>query len=111
MGEIDYPGYAYGAAVAFGGIMGYMKKRSVPSLMAGVAFGSLAMFGAYSVSKDGKSGASLAPAIGTSALLCGVMGARALKSGKLMPAGMIAILSLGMLTRYSFMFYNLNTKQ
>ena len=50
MGDIDYPGYGYGAAVALGGLMGYLKKKSVPSLMAGVAFGSLAMFGAYSVS-------------------------------------------------------------
>ena len=51
MGEVDYPGYAYGVAVALGGIMGYAKKRSVPSLVAGVAFGSLALYGAYSVGR------------------------------------------------------------
>ena len=49
MVEVDYPGFAYGAAVALGGIMGYVKKRSVPSLVAGVACGSLALFGAYMV--------------------------------------------------------------
>ena len=45
----DYPGYAFGAAVALGGAMGYIKKKSVPSLVAGLAFGSLAVYGAYSV--------------------------------------------------------------
>ena len=49
MAGIDYPGIVYGSVVALGGIMGYVKKRSVPSLVAGVAFGSLALFGAYSV--------------------------------------------------------------
>ena len=48
----DYPGFAYGGAVALGGIMGYVKKRSIPSLVAGVAFGSLALFGAYLVGVD-----------------------------------------------------------
>ena len=45
----DYLGYAYGALVAAGGAMGYVKKRSVPSLVAGLAFGGLAMAGAYHV--------------------------------------------------------------
>ncbi len=49
---VDYPGFAYGGAVALGGIMGYVKKRSIPSLVAGVAFGSLALFGAYLVGVD-----------------------------------------------------------
>ena len=45
----DYPGYVFGAVVAAGGAMGYVKKRSVPSLVAGLAFGGLAMAGAYHV--------------------------------------------------------------
>ena len=45
----DYLGYAFGAVVAAGGAMGYVKKRSVPSLMAGLVFGGLAMAGAYHV--------------------------------------------------------------
>ena len=45
----DYLGYAFGGVVAAGGAMGYVKKRSVPSLMAGLVFGGLAMAGAYHV--------------------------------------------------------------
>ena len=45
----DYLGYAFGSVVAAGGAMGYVKKRSVPSLMAGLVFGGLAMAGAYHV--------------------------------------------------------------
>ena len=49
---VDYLGFLFGAAVAAGGAMGYIKKRSVPSLVAGLAFGSLAAAGAYHVSID-----------------------------------------------------------
>ena len=45
----DYLGYAFGALVAAGGAMGYVKKRSVPSLVAGLTFGGLAAAGAYHV--------------------------------------------------------------
>ena len=47
---IDYLGYGFAGLVAAGGTMGYVKKRSVPSLIAGLAFGSLAAVGAYHVS-------------------------------------------------------------
>ena len=47
---VDYLGYIFGAVVAAGGAMGYVKKRSVPSLVAGLAFGSLAALGASHVS-------------------------------------------------------------
>ena len=46
----DYLGYGFGALVAAGGAMGYVKKRSIPSLVAGLSFGALAAFGAYHVS-------------------------------------------------------------
>ena len=48
----DWIAYSYSAAVAAGGIMGYVKKGSIVSGIMGLAFGSLAGFGAYQVSKD-----------------------------------------------------------
>jgi len=74
----DYLGYVFGAVVAAGGGMGYVKKRSVPSLVAGLAFGGLAAVGAYHASSHPDT-----PYIGAgvSAALAGVMGSRAAKSG------------------------------
>jgi len=98
----DYLGYAFGALVAAGGAMGYVKKRSVPSLVAGLTFGGLAAAGAYHASANPDT-----PYVGAgvSAVLGGVMGARAAKSGALMPGGLIALLALGMLGKYSLAFY------
>lgn len=107
MAAVDYPGYVYGGLVAAGGIMGYIKKRSLPSLMAGTVCGSVALYGAYLVSTEGSKPMSFIPGLATAALLSAVMGARAAKSGKLMPAGAIAFLSLGMVARYGLQLYDL----
>ena len=45
----DYPGFGFAALVAAGGAMGFIKKRSVPSLAAGLTFGLLAAAGAWQV--------------------------------------------------------------
>lgn len=45
--KFDYIGFAYAALVACGGIFGYVKAQSVPSLAAGLTFGILLGFGAY----------------------------------------------------------------
>merc|ERR1719483_761124 len=64
------------------------------SLVAGLTFGGLAAAGAYHASAHPDT-----PYVGAgvSAVLGGVMGARAAKSGALMPGGLIALLALGML--------------
>jgi len=102
MKKHDVTGYAFGALVATGGIMGFVKKRSLPSLLAGVTFGGLAAFGAYDASENPDTpyvGAAVSGLLGTA------MGARALKSKSFMPAGAVSILSLAMLTKYSLAIY------
>ncbi|XP_023661885.1 transmembrane protein 14C isoform X2 [Paramormyrops kingsleyae] len=92
----DWAGYGYAALVASGGVFGYVKAGSVPSLAAGLLFGSLAGVGAYQMSCDpGNIWLSLA----TSGTLSGIMGTRFLKSRKFMPAGLIAGVSLLMVGR------------
>jgi len=98
----DIVGYAFGGLVAMGGIMGYVKKRSIPSLAAGVTFGGLIAFGAYDASENPES-----PYVGlvVNGVLGGLMGARALKTKSMMPGGLISLLSLGMVAKYSSAIY------
>ncbi|KAL4084853.1 hypothetical protein QTP88_027734 [Uroleucon formosanum] len=93
---VDYIGFAYAATVAAGGIIGYAKAASIPSLSAGLLFGSLLGYGAYQTTKNPN---NLALSLGTSVVLGGIMGVRYLNSGKVMPAGILAALSLAMVIR------------
>ena len=69
----DYVGYLYAAAVATGGLMGYVKKGSLMSGLAGLAFGTLAGFGAYQTSQNPN---NYYVSLGVSGVLTGVMGSR-----------------------------------
>ncbi|CAF94420.1 unnamed protein product, partial [Tetraodon nigroviridis] len=96
--SVDWIGYGYAAVIATGGVVGYAKARSVPSLAAGLLFGGLAGFGAYQISSDpGNVWVSLA----TSGALTGIMGKRFFASKKFMPAGLIAGTSLLMVGKLS----------
>lgn len=77
-------------------ISGYVKAASIPSLVAGIAFGGVLTGGAYMTSQDPPQPMLQ---LGTSAGLAGIMGTRFIKTKKIMPAGMIAVLSLAMVVR------------
>lgn len=74
----------------------FFLEDSIPSLAAGLLFGSVLGYGAYQTSQDPT---DVAVFLGTSTALGGLMGYRFYNSGKIMPAGVIAIL------RYSNIFY------
>ncbi|XP_037534754.1 transmembrane protein 14A [Nematolebias whitei] len=93
---MDWIGFGYAAAIAFGGFMGYKRKASVMSLIAGLVFGGLSAYGAYNISNDPK---NIQVSLLTSGVLSVVMGLRYKKSGKLLPAGIITGLSLLMVFR------------
>lgn len=93
---MDWIGFSYAAAVIFGGFMGYKRKGSVMSLIAGLFFGGLSAYGAYNVSNDPK---NILVSLASSGLLAVVMGMRYKKSGKLMPAGIMSGLSFLMVFR------------
>ncbi|XP_076636185.1 transmembrane protein 14C [Colletes latitarsis] len=92
----DIFAFSYAASVAAGGIFGYVKSNSIPSLGAGLLFGTILGYGAYQVSVDQK---NVGVFLGASSTLCGVMGYRFYNTGKISPAGIITILSAVMIVR------------
>jgi len=93
---IDWLGFSYAAAIALGGYMGYKRKGSLMSLMAGLFFGGVSAYGAYNISNDPY---DIKVSLLASGILTVVMGMRFKKSGKLMPAGIMAGLSSLMVLR------------
>ncbi|CAG8518557.1 14252_t:CDS:2 [Racocetra persica] len=85
----DYPGYIYATTIALGGVFGYVKAGSIPSLFFGLTFGGLAAYAANRTSVNPKN-AILAFVV--SSVLFIVMGVRFYKSGKFMPAGFVSTL-------------------
>ncbi|XP_076004455.1 transmembrane protein 14C-like [Genypterus blacodes] len=87
---LDWIGFTYAVLVSAGGITGYVKAGSVPSLVAGLVFGLLAAAGAYLTSHNPK---NVWLSLGTSGTLAVLMGIRFLNSWKFMPAGLMCLLS------------------
>eukprot|EP00056_Hartaetosiga_gracilis_P020773 m.21228 g.21228 ORF g.21228 m.21228 type:complete len:105 (+) comp8696_c0_seq1:171-485(+) len=80
--------YGVGAFVAFGGLMGFLKKKSLPSLVAGGGSGLVYALAAYRIQGEHPDGTYIA--LGISLLLSAVMAKRALNAKKFMPAGLVA---------------------
>ncbi|EAT41301.1 AAEL007059-PA [Aedes aegypti] len=91
---IDVVGIIFALLVAAGGIFGYVKAGSLPSLIAGVSFGILLGVGAYFNSIQ-----EPIPLIQIIflVLLGGLMGFRWIRTGNFMPPGMITVLSVAVL--------------
>ncbi|KAL0622997.1 Transmembrane protein 14C [Plecturocebus cupreus] len=100
---LHWIGFGYAALVATGGIIGYVKAGSVPSLAAGLLFGSLAGLGSYQLSQDPR---NVWIFLATSGTLAGIMGMRFYHSGKFMPAGLIAGASLLMVAKVGVSMFN-----
>ena len=79
--------------VGLGGVAGFAKARSVPSLVAGLGCATL-FAGSGVLINQGSHTKGHALALGTSVALAAGMGPRALKSGKIMPAGLVATLGV-----------------
>ncbi|XP_011815623.1 PREDICTED: transmembrane protein 14A isoform X3 [Mandrillus leucophaeus] len=91
---MDLIGFGYAALVTFGSIFGYKRRGGVLSLIAGLFVGCLAGYGAYRVSNDKRD-----VKVSLSFFLATIMGVRFKRSKKIMPAGLVAGLSLMMILR------------
>jgi Small integral membrane protein len=84
-----HPAFSLGGLTIIGGAVGYFKKGSKASLGAGLFCGSLLIGSGILISGEHQfEGHSLATA--TSALMSMGMGHRYIKTGKVMPAGLVA---------------------
>ncbi|XP_071074624.1 transmembrane protein 14A isoform X1 [Dasypus novemcinctus] len=93
---MDLLGFGYAALVTFGSILGYKRRGGVLSLIAGLFVGFLAGYGAYRVSNDKR---DIKLSLFVAFFLSTIMGVRFKRSKKIMPAGLVAGLSLMMILR------------
>jgi uncharacterized membrane protein (UPF0136 family) len=81
----------FGALTIVGGVIGYVKAGSVPSIIAGTITGVLLLVAGFILPEHRTAG--LAIALITSLLLAGQFIPKFIRTGKAMPAGMMSILS------------------
>ena len=82
----------FGALTIIGGIIGYIKANSLPSIIAGSITGVLLLVAGSLLSSNRLIG--LATAFVVSLLLAAQFVPKFIRSGKVMPAGMMSILSV-----------------
>jgi uncharacterized membrane protein (UPF0136 family) len=82
--------YIYGILLIIGGAMGYIKAKSVPSLVAGLICGFIALFLGYRYTWHFAPHAAFILAL----VLIFLMGRRYLNTRKAMPALLIVVLSV-----------------
>ncbi|KAI4658345.1 uncharacterized protein J4E79_006750 [Alternaria viburni] len=85
-----------GALTAGGGITGYVRTGSIPSVVAGCTVGLLYMLGGYRVNSRAAYGVELA--LLASVILAGSSIPRAMKSGKPLPIGLSILATFGLWT-------------
>jgi len=84
--------FVFGALTIIGGIIGYVKAGSVPSIIAGAITGLLLIIAASILPEHRAAG--LATAFIVSFLLAAQFVPKLIRTGKVMPAGMMSILSV-----------------
>ena len=84
--------WVYGAFILLGGVMGWVKAKSKPSLISGTLFGVLLIADGFWMSSDRHN--ALIAGVALAGILLVVMGIRFVRTKKFMPAGLTASLSL-----------------
>ncbi|KAF4978287.1 hypothetical protein FZEAL_5298 [Fusarium zealandicum] len=92
--DLELPAYVLGAVTAAGGIMGYARTRSVPSIVAGCAVGLLYGLGGYRIQTEQPYGIELG--LLASVVLGGSAFPRAIRLRKPVPIFLSLISSFGL---------------
>ncbi|KAL6251887.1 hypothetical protein RBB50_002097 [Rhinocladiella similis] len=90
----ETPAYIISALTSIGGVTGYVRTGSVPSIAAGLTVGALYGLGGYRISKRQPYGVELA--LLASVILAGSSIPRAIKTGKPLPAGLSVLAATGL---------------
>ncbi|KAK5567440.1 hypothetical protein LTR43_007156 [Exophiala xenobiotica] len=90
----ETPAYILSLLTSIGGVTGYVRTGSVPSIAAGLTVGALYGLGGYRISKRQPYGVELA--LLASILLAGSSIPRAIKTGKPLPAGLSVLAATGL---------------
>ncbi|KAH7188659.1 transmembrane proteins 14C-domain-containing protein [Fusarium flagelliforme] len=94
--DLELPAYIMGAVVAGGGIMGYAKSGSIPSIVAGCTVGLLYALGGYRIQNEEPYGVELG--LLASIILGGSAFPRALRLRKPVPILLSVISAFGLYT-------------
>ncbi|EGP87155.1 uncharacterized protein MYCGRDRAFT_80798 [Zymoseptoria tritici IPO323] len=98
--------FVLGALTAGGGITGYVRTGSIPSVTAGCTVGAFYLLGGYRISNRQSYGVELA--LLASVILAGSSFPRAMKSGfKPLPTGLSVLAAVG-LVQFGMAFVNKN---
>ncbi|RFU36129.1 hypothetical protein B7463_g267, partial [Scytalidium lignicola] len=93
---IETPAYILGLLTSGGGITGYVRTGSVPSIVAGITVGSLYLLGGYRIQAKQPFGIELA--LLASIVLAGSSIPRAIRLGKPLPIGLSVLALYGLYT-------------
>ncbi|KAM5351710.1 hypothetical protein ACJ41O_004433 [Fusarium nematophilum] len=94
--DLEYPAFILGAVTAAGGIMGYARTRSTPSIIAGCAVGLLYGLGGYRIQNEQPYGVELG--LLASIVLGGSAFPRAIRLRKPVPILLSIISAFGLVT-------------
>ncbi|EXJ74798.1 uncharacterized protein A1O5_01494 [Cladophialophora psammophila CBS 110553] len=94
MQALELPAYILSALTSIGGITGYVRTGSVPSITAGLTVGILYGLGGFRISRKQPYGVELA--LLASVVLAGSSIPRAIRTGKPLPAGLGVLAATGL---------------
>ncbi|KAI5954349.1 hypothetical protein KGF54_002124 [Candida jiufengensis] len=101
---MEHPAFTLSGLCAVGGLMGYFRKGSLPSLVAGLAVSTLYGYSGYLLKNNSNYGLELA--VGTSSLLFIAGLSRAIPTGFQKPIPLLLLVLGGVSTGYYLKKYN-----